>query len=50
MSDILNRLEEVLKERRHADPADSYVAGLYHKGLDKILKKFMNFEVNLTTS
>ena len=39
MSDILNRLEEVLKERRHADPADSYVAGLYHKGLDKILKK-----------
>ena len=39
MSDILNRLEEVLKERRQADPADSYVAGLYHKGLDKILKK-----------
>ena len=39
MSDILNRLEEVLRERKHADPDSSYVAGLYHKGLDKILKK-----------
>ena len=39
MSDILNRLEEVLRERKHADPDSSYVAGLYHKGLDNILKK-----------
>ena len=36
---ILQRLAEVLAERRHADPESSYVAGLYHKGLDAILKK-----------
>jgi phosphoribosyl-ATP pyrophosphohydrolase len=39
MSDILKRLAEVLEERKHADPASSYVAGLYHKGTDAILKK-----------
>ena len=33
------RLAEVLESRKHADPADSYVAGLYAKGLDAILKK-----------
>ncbi len=32
-------LEAVLEERKNADPKDSYVAHLYHKGLDKILKK-----------
>ena len=34
MSDVLQRLAEVLESRKHADPADSYVAGLYAKGLD----------------
>ncbi|GMQ87283.1 MAG: phosphoribosyl-ATP diphosphatase [Gammaproteobacteria bacterium] len=40
MSDeILRRLTQVLEQRKQADPASSYVAGLYHKGLDAILKK-----------
>ncbi len=37
--DILQRLMEVLASRKDADPESSYVAGLYHKGLDSILKK-----------
>ncbi|MGM0564696.1 MAG: phosphoribosyl-ATP diphosphatase [Pseudomonadota bacterium] len=36
---VLRQLETVLDERRGADPDSSYVASLYHKGLDKILKK-----------
>jgi len=39
MSDVLNRLAEVLEERKVADPESSYVAKLYAKGLDAILKK-----------
>jgi len=39
MSDVLNRLAEVLEARKQADPDSSYVAKLYHKGLDAILKK-----------
>lgn len=39
MSDVLTRLAEVLEARKGADPASSYVAGLYAKGLDAILKK-----------
>lgn len=39
MSDVLNRLAEVLEARKNADPESSYVAGLYKKGLDGILKK-----------
>ena len=39
MNDILQRLAEVLAERRHAPADTSYVAGLYAKGLDSILKK-----------
>ena len=39
MSEILNRLAEVLEQRKGADPESSYVAKLYHKGLDSILKK-----------
>lgn len=39
MNDTLRRLTAVLEERKHADPASSYVAGLYDKGLDAILKK-----------
>lgn len=39
MSDILARLAEVLEARKDADPESSYVAKLYAKGLDAILKK-----------
>jgi phosphoribosyl-ATP pyrophosphohydrolase len=39
MSDVLNRLAEVLEERQAADPESSYVAKLYARGLDAILKK-----------
>jgi phosphoribosyl-ATP pyrophosphohydrolase len=39
MSDTLQKLARVLEERKQADPASSYVAGLYHKGLDAILQK-----------
>jgi len=39
MSDVLNRLAAVLEARKAADPGSSYVAGLYAKGLDAILKK-----------
>lgn len=39
MSDILDRLAETLEQRKSADPAGSYVAKLYAKGLDSILKK-----------
>ena len=39
MSDILNRLADMLEARKSADPASSYVAKLYAKGMDSILKK-----------
>ncbi|MDN3521381.1 phosphoribosyl-ATP diphosphatase [Halomonas ramblicola] len=39
MSDILDRLQDILDQRRHAAPEDSYVAALHHKGLNKILEK-----------
>jgi phosphoribosyl-ATP pyrophosphohydrolase len=39
MSDILNKLAAVLESRKGADPQSSYVAGLYAKGFDAILKK-----------
>lgn len=39
MSDVLARLAEVLEDRKNADPDSSYVARLYAKGLDSILKK-----------
>jgi len=38
-TDILSQLAEVLEQRKHADPEGSYVAKLYSKGLDAILKK-----------
>lgn len=38
-SEILFRLETTLLERRHAEPGSSYVASLYAKGLDAVLKK-----------
>lgn len=39
MSDVLSQLAEVLEERKSAEPDSSYVAKLYAKGLDSILKK-----------
>lgn len=36
---VLDTLNEVLKQRRHAAAAESYVASLHHKGLNKILEK-----------
>lgn len=39
MSDILVELARVLEERKTANPEESYVAKLYDKGLDAILKK-----------
>ena len=39
MDQVLTQLAQVLEERKHADPDSSYVAKLYAKGLDAILKK-----------
>jgi len=39
VSDVLNELAQVLEARKQADPDSSYVAKLYAKGLDAILKK-----------
>jgi len=39
MSDVLQQLAKVLEARKQADPESSYVAKLYAKGLDAILKK-----------
>ena len=36
---ILGQLAALLEQRKLADPGSSYVAGLYAKGLDQILKK-----------
>ena len=37
--DTIGELYRVLQDRRTADPGASYVASLYHKGPDAILKK-----------
>lgn len=39
MSDTLHQLAEVLENRKQQSPEQSYVASLYAKGLDVILKK-----------
>lgn len=38
-ADVLGRLANVLEQRKSQDPKSSYVASLYAKGLDTILKK-----------
>ena len=38
-TEIISQLTEVLEQRKSADPKESYVASLYAKGLDHILKK-----------
>jgi len=39
MSDVLQQLAEVLESRKQQTADESYVASLYAKGLDTILKK-----------
>lgn len=39
MSDVLQKLAQVLEARKEADPNTSYVASLHQKGLNKILEK-----------
>lgn len=39
MNDVLASLDQVLEARKGATPDSSYVASLYHKGLNKILQK-----------
>jgi phosphoribosyl-ATP pyrophosphohydrolase len=39
MSDVLQELAATIAERKQADPGQSYVASLHHKGLNKILEK-----------
>ncbi len=39
MSDVLQQLATILESRKQAEPDSSYVAELYAKGLDAILKK-----------
>jgi phosphoribosyl-ATP pyrophosphohydrolase len=34
MNEILQRLTELLEERKNADPQTSYVAKLYNKGMN----------------
>ena len=41
MNDTLSQLAQVLAERKNASPDSSYVASLYHKGLNKILEKVL---------
>ncbi len=38
-NDILAQLDQVLEQRKNAAPDSSYVASLYAKGLNTILKK-----------
>jgi phosphoribosyl-ATP pyrophosphohydrolase len=38
-SEILFRLEQTLLSRKNATPGSSYVAALYAKGIDAVLKK-----------
>ncbi|QEY23615.1 phosphoribosyl-ATP diphosphatase [Neisseria animalis] len=39
MTDILTQIQNVVDSRKGANPEESYVAQLLHKGGDKILKK-----------
>ncbi|QAX81541.1 phosphoribosyl-ATP diphosphatase [Candidatus Pseudomonas adelgestsugas] len=39
MSDTLNRIAQVLEDRKGTNADNSYVTSLYHKGLNKILEK-----------
>jgi phosphoribosyl-ATP pyrophosphohydrolase len=39
MNDVLARLSQLIEQRKSAAPESSYVASLYAKGADAILKK-----------
>ncbi len=39
MGTTLEKLAAVIEQRKAAEPESSYVASLYHKGMDAILKK-----------
>ncbi|MDP1519636.1 phosphoribosyl-ATP diphosphatase [Porticoccus litoralis] len=39
MNDVLEKLTQVLEDRKQASPDESYVASLHEKGLNKILEK-----------
>ena len=39
MNNILDKIAAVLEQRKSDDPVNSYVAGLFHRGTDEILKK-----------
>ena len=39
MNNVLTELSKTLEARKQADPDESYVASLHHKGLNKILEK-----------
>ncbi len=39
MDNILKQLEDILEQRKSTDADSSYVASLYEKGTDEILKK-----------
>jgi phosphoribosyl-ATP pyrophosphohydrolase len=38
-TEILRRLADTIESRKHAEPGSSYVAGLFAKGHDAVLKK-----------
>ena len=38
-AETIAALTKILEQRKEAEPTSSYVASLYHKGLDAILKK-----------
>lgn len=38
-NNTLQKLAQILEQRKQADPGTSYVAGLYAAGMDAILKK-----------
>lgn len=39
MADTLQKLADIIEQRKGSDPAKSYVAKLQHDGLNKILEK-----------
>ncbi len=39
MNNVMDTLSTILEQRKQADPDNSYVASLHHKGLNKILEK-----------
>ena len=39
MSSVLAQLDDILAQRKHADPDNSYVASLHQQGINKILEK-----------